>query len=505
MGAASWQKEVPVTRSVHLPPAPRLMDAIGHHHAFETAVADLIDNCIDAKARAVLVRFVREAAPVTSLVLADDGRGIPESEIDAAMTMGGDRDYDTSSLGHYGMGLKAASFSQADSLTVLSRDATGTAVGRRWLLERARTSFECDIVDPRFALTVLSRPWGPLRLTTGTVVRWDNVRTFFPTVPDHNVTEAFLQDTIELLIRHLGLVFHRILAAGRIQILIDVEDVTTGATGASFNVVPVDPFGYTRTGHAGYPKKLTATYHGQSLALECHIWPGRSQVKEFRLGGGRSAEPYQGFYFYRNDRLVQMGGWNGVHHGDREHQLARVAVDISDAWACHLRMNPEKSALTADPQFTETVGQARSEDGTTFPDFLTDAREAYKQSRKRSKERPKTVAPGKGFHPNLRRALDDELEYLAGVDPFDIRWKDLDGDSFLEVDREHRTLWLNKRYRVAVTGYDRGALNDAPVLKVLLYLLTQEVFKGAWLGPRDKDNIELWQRVLTAAARAELP
>jgi hypothetical protein len=33
--------------------------------------------------------------------------------------------------------------------------------------------------------------------------------------------------------------------------------------------------------------------------------------------------------------------------------------------------------------------------------------------------------------------------------------------------------------------------------------LTQEVFKGSYLGVRDKDSIDLWQQVLTAAARAE--
>ena len=58
-----------------------------------------------------------------------------------------------------------------------------------------------------------------------------------------------------------------------------------------------------------------------------------------------------------------------------------------------------------------------------------------------------------------------------------------------------------KIYRTSLTGYDRGALNDAPILKALLYLLTQDVFKGSWLGSRDKDNIELWQQVLSVAAR----
>ena len=97
-----------------------------------------------------------------------------------------------------------------------------------------------------------------------------------------------------------------------------------------------------------------------------------------------------------------------------------------------------------------------------------------------------------------------KLEYLPDEDPFDIRWRPIPGETFLEVDHDGRTLWLNKRYRPLFTRDDHGSLNDAPLLKGLLYLLTQEVFKGSYLGPRDKDSIDLWQQVLTAAARAEL-
>ena len=159
--------------------------------------------------------------------------------------------------------------------------------------------------------------------------------------------------------------------------------------------------------------------------------------------------------------------------------------------------------MATDAEFQDAIGKATAEDGKTFWAFLDDAREAYKRSRKRNANRPKMVPPGKGFHPALRRALGDELEYLPDEDPFAIRWRPMPGATFLEVDRERRTLWLNKRYRLLLTGDDHGSLNDAPLLKGLLYLLTQEVFKGSYLGPRDKDSIDLWQQILTAAARAE--
>ena len=84
-----------------------------------------------------------------------------------------------------------------------------------------------------------------------------------------------------------------------------------------------------------------------------------------------------------------------------------------------------------------------------------------------------------------------------------IRWAPLTESQFFEVDLEERTLWLNKRYRsVLLRGY-AGSLNDLPVMKALLYLLFEEVFTGEYLGPRDKDNIEMWQAILKRAADVE--
>ena len=53
-----WQKVIAVRDSVRLPPDPHIMDAIGGNHRLETAVADLVDNAIDAGASRVLIRFV---------------------------------------------------------------------------------------------------------------------------------------------------------------------------------------------------------------------------------------------------------------------------------------------------------------------------------------------------------------------------------------------------------------------------------------------------------------
>jgi hypothetical protein len=289
---------------------------------------------------------------------------------------------------------------------------------------------------------------------------------------------------------------------GSVDIGLDVEDVDLGITGPRARVNAINPFGYLRSGKAGYPKDLIAPTGEHSIRFRCHVWSGRSNLPEFRLPGG-SPEEHQGFYFYRHDRLLQAGGeWYGVAAQHRGLQLARVEINIDDDIARILRMNPEKSRVLAGPEFGAFAEAARSEDGVTFTDYLQVAEEKFRESRQRTHRRTSVIPPGKGFSPQLRRTIQDELPFVPGEEPIDVRWTRIDGDDFFEVDRDTRTLRLNIKYRGATPG-QRHSVNDAPILKALLYLLMEDIFKGEYLGIRDRDNIELWQEVLTAAARIE--
>ena len=493
--------EVPVTSSKTLPPDPRLLETIGLNHRLESALADLVDNSIDASAERVLIRFIQRGARLASLVVVDDGEGMTEEGIDRAMTIGGQRDYARGSLGHFGIGLKAASLGQASALTVASR-RDGVAVGRRWLVAKASDGFECDVVDPAFASASLDRQWGFVSPETGTIVRLDHVRDF-PSSSAASVTERYLDQTMTAVRRHLGLVFHRLIEAGEVEIGLDVEDVDTGATGPLFIIEPINPFGYMRSGAGAYPRKLPVDLGSKSLSLEFHIWPGRSQLPEFKLPG-HTPESHQGFYFYRNNRLLQAGGWNGLTNPDRKLQLARIAVDISDDFSDVFTMNPEKTRVQTTPEFARSVEKASTADGLTFVAYLETAIAAQKEASRRAKTRTPVVPPGKGFASKVRKTIADELPFVRGEDPVDIRWTDFYDESFFDVDREQRVLWLNKRYRWAVIGDRDSSLNDAPLVKALLFLLAENLFHPGHHGPRDKDNIELWNSILSAAAKAEL-
>ena len=502
---SGWRETVPTSGTVHLPPDPRVLDGLGRNHSLETALADLVDNAIDANASHVLIRLVRRGGKPRAVYVADNGDGMSPDTIDTAMTVGGRREYRARDLGHFGLGLKAASFSQARVLTVMSRATGDTAVGRRWALDNDRHGFLVDVVPRDFAEDELARGWSIPWPGTGTVIRWDSV-TGFPVTDDAARIETFITRTVQSVSNHLGLVFHRILQDRRVIVVLDVEDVEDAGPGPTFAVAPLDPFGYKRSGRAGYPKELVARSDEETEAtirFRCHVWPGRSNLPEFKLVGG--PERHQGLYIYRRDRLLQAGGdWGGITALGKRLQLARVQVEIDDDMLKLFRMNAEKSRVIVSSEFTQLAENAVSEDATTFASYLDEAESVFRESRKRRRERRKMFPPGKGFARRLRKIIGQEVPLLEDA-PVDLRWKrfDAENDDFFELDRSQRTLWLNERYRAVVLGGRRGGLNDAPLVKALLYLLMEEMFQGEWLGSKDKDNLELWQEILTAAVNSE--
>lgn len=483
-----------------LPPDPAIMKAIGLNHAFESAIADLVDNSIDAGADRVLVRFILHGGLIDRLLVVDNGHGMDESDIDGAMQLGRAKRDSRRTLGHFGMGLKSATFSQASVLTVLSRKSESIAQGRRMRREPEGSGFECDVLATEQVELALNDQWPGFVTATGTIVRWDDIRTF-PASRDPSVTDAFLETKHGLLRHHLGLMFHRLLERQSISISVDVFDADGDESGFVFGVEPIDPFGYVRSGVSGYPKKLTAHYGGRSIPLECHIWPGGSDSQYFKLAGG-SADSYQGFYLYRNDRLLSAGGWGGVAQENKRRKLARVSIDIEE----HLdafTMSMEKSGVRMVADLVHAIEIAVSDDGDSFQSYLATAEGAFQEANKRTRKRTPILPPGSGIPPGVKRTIAREATFVAGEEPLEIRWKNSSKAAFIEVDAGRRILWLNSRYRDAVLRGGRGGLNDAPLVKALLFLLYEDVFRGTWLGPRDKDNISMWGEILTAAAEVE--
>ena len=474
-------EDIAAVSSRTVPPDPSIADALGAHHELPTALADLVDNSIDAGASQVRIRILTDDDYVTGMLVIDDGHGMDEAGIDAAMALSRRRDYGETDLGHYGLGLKAASLSQADTLDVYSRAIGGVPVGRRITREEPTLVQSLDdgqVGEVLEGSLVRMTDAAPL---SGTVVRWRGFRTAV-VAPDRDERRSWLSRLVESIRGHLGLVFHRIIARGDVEIAIDEYDLGLGRAHP-----------YRLAGEVGeVPFDLTAVIL-KGAALEA---PGVEASR--RLS---PAEGGQGLYVYRNDRLLQLGGWNSVIDGGRDHANLRISLDVGDALLDVVRINPEKSGVVLEPEMGRAVHASVGQDIGTFSALLASARSAATEGRRREPRPIRLVEPRGGLSRDVYDAIQDSVEF-ADAEPIRIRWGRLPENRLVEVDHEQRLLKINERHRrVFSTSTDP---QDAPLLKTLVYLLYSRFFEGTYLGGRERREIKAFERIIETALADEL-
>lgn len=488
-----------IVERIQLAPDAGLVKSLGVNHTLESAIADIVDNSVDAGAKRVSIWLLTSDERLVQVEVLDDGKGMDASDITAAMTIGHQRVYVETDLGHFGMGLKASSFGHADVLTVWSSRDDAGPVGRRIRRADFSKDFSCEILTVAAAAAASDRRAQVLGGAEGTSVVWTSIRNAYHGA-SAGEARRWLNTAEHMLRSHLGVVFHRLIADGRLRIEILVDELNDSAEGIGIPVAAIDPFGYATSGHPEYPKRLIAKAKGRSVHLTCHIWPPRTDVTGFRIGG-RPGEQFQGFYIYRNDRLLQAGGWSHTANPSPARQLARIALDDAAAIGSFVTMNSEKHGLKFEPIFYDAVSNAEADGGVTFDQYLSDAETVFVESNRRRRTRKPAITPDKGFAPGLRKAIRRELPMIEG-EPIRLQWRRMPEGEFLDVDLPTRTLWINSRYRSMFVPQG-ASLNDAPVMKAMLYLLTHHVFEGQHLGSRDKDEIALWGSVLGAAVVVE--
>lgn len=335
-----------MTNSELIPSARRLMESlrdIGYDLA--AAVADLVDNSIDADASSVAVDVGHDCDGAW-LRIADDGIGMTDSRLDEAMRYGSTRPYGATDLGRFGLGLKTASLSQCRRLTVATRStARGPIRIRRWDLDHvAKTdSWLVERLTPRSSPPMLT---DPLIGQTGTVVLWETLdRVLGARRPGGDAASRRLESARIDIAEHLAMVFHRFLSGEA-----DGPPLSLRVAGARLK--PWDPFArsepLTRT---LAPQRLPLDYAGAryNVVVQPYVLPAQHHFSNpeahEQASGPNRWNRQQGLYVYRRDRLIQSGGWNRLRTLDEHSKLARIAVDIpSDADAA-FRINVSKMTV----------------------------------------------------------------------------------------------------------------------------------------------------------------
>lgn len=497
-GAAALNLEVESTKTI-LPDAEGVFDAIARiGYEFEHAIADLVDNSVDAGATEVLIRFFYDKKSVYSVAVIDNGIGMGEARIDQAMAFGARTGRADVDLGKYGMGLKSASFSQCDVLTVVSRQR-GKVAGRRWTAENVRKDWICETIRPSASQHHLANQSDRINTSKqGTLVQWDRLDAMSHSVerPSKTIEGRFGQ-----LSNHLGLVFHRFLETSELRIRLDATDPDVGTRGFPQETKPLNPFPRFQA-LVGYPKTFTFDHPGVGkLEFEGHIWRRNATEAGFRLGGGRLAKR-QGFYIYRNKRLIQPGGWNGLRNDAEVHtSLARVRLDIPPGLDSLFKPTVQKASVTMPPPFLKSLREAKCGD-KTFNEFLVDAERAYRDIN--AKKARFGFVPTAGVTKQLAKkferilgAPEDEDDVVA------FEWRQLPAEEFFRLDPDTNTITLNSTYRSSVIYGTKGSSGDAPVMKTLLMLVCKDDMGRVNRVKKHEQQLRIYNRLLVEAARSQ--
>lgn len=114
---------------VNLPNASKVINSlrmVGYDNV--SAIADLIDNSIDANAKTIQIQIKPDLENYT-IYIADNGYGMNKDILDQALKLGSETERDgESDLGKFGMGLITASLSLCRKLTVMTKTEGGNVL-----------------------------------------------------------------------------------------------------------------------------------------------------------------------------------------------------------------------------------------------------------------------------------------------------------------------------------------------------------------------------------------
>lgn len=371
-----------ISRVTLLPSARRLIDSLRDiGYDLPSAVGDIVDNSIAARAKKIDIRFEFDGTD-SWISIADDGVGMAGSTLEEAMRYGTERAYDDDELGRFGLGLKTASLSQCRCLTVASRRGVERRriEIRQWDLDHVAQSNRWEVLrlDAKHVpLEVVE----PLMYAPGTVVLWEGLdRVLDYRLPGGVAARHGLATLAKDVSAHLAMVFHRFLAGetpDRRRVSLTVNG---GAVDAWDPYSRAEP--HTRE-LAGQLLPVCTDGGSGRLLVRPYILPTQerfsSTAAHARASGPQRWNRQQGFYFYRNDRLIQAGGWSRLRTTDEHTKLARIAVDLPVGCDESFRINVAKMRVSIPPSLRGPLM-------TIASGVALDAGGSYRRTSKRASE-----------------------------------------------------------------------------------------------------------------------
>lgn len=269
----------------------------------------------------------------TWLYIKDDGLGMNNEELVQAMRPGSKNPLQERSekdLGRFGLGLKTASFSQARKLTVISKKADYNSVYWTWDLDFVRQTGKWDLIrylpDEKIGAELDNQK-------TGTIVLWNDIDRVVKgfNKDDSNSLDAFLK-IMEQVKKHLAMVFHKFIEKGIINIFFQNNKIEAW-----------NPFLIDENATQFFP--IEKIQNGL-VKIEGYVLPHKSKISEEKYKeaeGVKGWNEQQGFYIYRNNRLLLAGDWLRLFRKEEHYKLARIQIELPNTLDSEWQIDIKKS------------------------------------------------------------------------------------------------------------------------------------------------------------------
>nr|WP_319384384.1 ATP-binding protein [uncultured Roseibium sp.] len=345
------------------PDAPRLIHGLRDTgYNFNTAAADIVDNSIAANASTITIEVVLTPEGRKFVYFGDDGDGMDFEQLYDAMRYGAKARENLASLGKFGLGLKTASSSVCLRFTVLSKSNPEDKLAKlTWDLDHVSDTNSWDMLREDVTsdeFEAFEEFCGP----KGTLVIWsrcDRLLQKHYDEPGGAKEKAAVKRVTENLATHLELVHHRFL---------DTADNRTSNVSIFVNgtrLVGWNPF---------YPEGSDQVLGPNQSVLECiledgtveqatlkaWILPHSNDCTEEQKKVIRHSNKGQGFYVFRENRLIQTGGWLGIQGWgamEPHMSLLRIELDFTHELDEAFMVDVKKSRILLDPALETRVKQ----------------------------------------------------------------------------------------------------------------------------------------------------
>lgn len=309
-----------------LPPDPeRVMNGLRDTgYSFNTAIADIIDNSIAAEATKVDINITLDPRNNLTIYITDNGCGMDMKGLKNAMKYGSDKRTDPGSLGKFGLGLKTGSTAFCRCLSVISKsndddtlckvqwDLDYIAIENKWKLRI------CSVSTEEQEMLEATAGGG-----TGTLVVWEKIDRLLKTYTNKGSAQNALNKVITGLTFHISMVYQRFLDPT------DTRDRNVEINLNGRRVSAWDPFSLNEPATEKLVEDNVEVEMSDgttsSFLIRAYMLPRRDDFSTVQArDSARISNDTQGFYVYRENRLIHYWDWLGMFTKEPHFSLLRV-------------------------------------------------------------------------------------------------------------------------------------------------------------------------------------